>query len=362
MTLHTKILFMKAMVRRLFFYKKSISDIAIFGMILFAFYGCGKTPLEKLKIEVISAGFIYEEASFPECHASTLVETEGGFLAAWFGGTREGHSDVCIYTSEKGEEGEWGIPIEVANGIVSDTLRYPCWNPVLFKRDNGDLILYYKIGPNPREWWGMYKISIDDGKSWSAPIKIPHNMLGPIKNKPARLSDGTILYPTSVETKEMWNIYVETSDQDLKKWDKIAIDNNNFNAIQPTILFHKNNRIQMLCRSKEKRILETWSDNMGKTWTPVEPTSLPNNNSGIDGVTCSNGLHLLVYNPITKGRNKLSLAVSYDGKIWRDLVVLENQPEGEFSYPAIIQGKDGTIHITYTYNRESIKYVHLKIK
>lgn len=353
---------MKTVVMRLIFYKGNIKNSSIFIMILLAFYGCGRSSLEKLEFEVFSAGFIFEKAPFPECHASTIVETEDSFLAAWFGGTREGDKDVCIYTSAKEDEDRWGIPVKVADGIVNDTLQYPCWNPVLYKRDNGDIILYYKIGPNPREWWGMYKISIDDGKSWSEPIKIPDNMLGPIKNKPVRLSDGTMMYPTSIETMEMWNIYVETSDQDLKNWRKIAIDNNNFNAIQPTILLHKNNRIQMLCRSKEKKILETWSKDMGETWTSVTATSLPNNNSGIDAVTCSNGLHLLVYNPITKGRNKLSLAGSYDGKIWEDLMILENQTEGEFSYPAIIQSRDGTIHITYTYNRNTIKYVHLKIK
>lgn len=353
---------MKTVVMRSIFYKGNIKNSSIFIMILLAFYGCGRSSLEKLEFEVFSAGFIFEKAPFPECHASTIVETEDGFLAAWFGGTREGDKDVCIYASAKEDEERWGIPVKVADGIVNDTLQYPCWNPVLYKRDNGDIILYYKIGPNPREWWGMYKISIDDGKSWSEPIKIPDNMLGPIKNKPVRLSDGTMMYPTSIETMEMWNIYVETSDQDLKNWRKIAIDNNNFNAIQPTILLHKNNRIQMLCRSKEKKILETWSKDMGETWTSVTATSLPNNNSGIDAVTCSNGLHLLVYNPITKGRNKLSLAGSYDGKIWEDLMILENQTEGEFSYPAIIQSGDGTIHITYTYNRNTIKYVHLKIK
>lgn len=353
---------MKTVVMRLIFYKGNIKNSSIFIMILLAFYGCGRSSLEKLEFEIFSAGFIFEKAPFPECHASTIVETEDSFLAAWFGGTREGDKDVCIYTSAKEDEDRWGIPVKVADGIVNDTLQYPCWNPVLYKRDNGDIILYYKIGPNPREWWGMYKISIDDGKSWSEPIKIPDNMLGPIKNKPVRLSDGTMMYPTSIETMEMWNIYVETSDQDLKNWRKIAIDNNNFNAIQPTILLHKNNRIQMLCRSKEKKILETWSKDMGETWTSVTATSLPNNNSGIDAVTCSNGLHLLVYNPITKGRNKLSLAGSYDGKIWEDLMILENQTEGEFSYPAIIQSRDGTIHITYTYNRNTIKYVHLKIK
>jgi len=353
---------MKTVVMRSIFYKGNIKNSSIFIMILLAFYGCGRSSLEKLEFEVFSVGFIFEKAPFPECHASTIVETEDSFLAAWFGGTREGDKDVCIYASAKEDEERWGIPVKVADGIVNDTLQYPCWNPVLYKRDNGDIILYYKIGPNPREWWGMYKISIDDGKSWSEPIKIPDNMLGPIKNKPVRLSDGTMMYPTSIETMEMWNIYVETSDQDLKNWRKIAIDNNNFNAIQPTILLHKNNRIQMLCRSKEKKILETWSKDMGETWTSVTATSLPNNNSGIDAVTCSNGLHLLVYNPITKGRNKLSLAGSYDGKIWEDLMILENQTEGEFSYPAIIQSRDGTIHITYTYNRNTIKYVHLKIK
>ncbi|NMB49364.1 MAG: sialidase, partial [Bacteroidales bacterium] len=119
-------------------------------MILLAFYGCGRSSLEKLEFEIFSAGFIFEKAPFPECHASTIVETEDSFLAAWFGGTREGDKDVCIYTSAKEDEDRWGIPVKVADGIVNDTLQYPCWNPVLYKRDNGDIILYYKIGPNPR--------------------------------------------------------------------------------------------------------------------------------------------------------------------------------------------------------------------
>ena len=93
----------------------------------------------------------------------------------------------------------------------------------------------------------------------------------------------------------------------------------------------------------------------------LQPTSLPNNTSGIDAVTLKTGIHLLICNPIEKGRNKLAVLASLDGKKWNDLIVLEDQPQGEFSYPAIIQGNNGTIHITYTYNREKIKYVHLKI-
>ncbi len=314
----------------------------------------------KFKAKVLTAEFIYEKASFPSCHASTIVETKSGLLAAWFGGTHENHPDVCIYTSTCTNR-KWGNPELVADGIVNDTLRYPCWNPVLFKRENGDIILYYKVGPDPQKWWGMYKISKDMGKSWSAPSKIPENLLGPIKNKPEKLQNGTIIYPTSFETKQKWNVYVETSDQELNQWGKININNNGYNAIQPTILFHKEGSIQLLCRSKEKRIVETWSADQGKTWIPLQPTSLPNNNSGIDAVTLKNGIQVLICNPIEKGRNKLAVLASLDGKKWNDLIVLEDQPQGEFSYPAIIQGNDGTIHITYTYNREKIKYVHLKI-
>ena len=314
----------------------------------------------KVKAEILNSEFIYEEAPFPSCHASTIVETKNGLLASWFGGTHERHPDVCIYTSEK-IDGKWSTPALVADGIMNDTLRYPCWNPVLFKRANGDAILYYKVGPNPREWWGLYKVSIDEGKTWSEEVNIPDNLLGPIKNKPVELKDGTILYPTSFETPEKWTIYVETSVQELTNWKKVEIDNNGFNAIQPTVLFHEGGRLQMLCRSREKKIVETWSDDQGQTWSPVSATVMPNNNSGIDAVTLSNGLHLLICNPIEKGRNKIAVFVSADGKAWSEVIVLEDEPEGEFSYPAIIEGKDGTIHITYTFNRVKVKYVHLAL-
>ncbi len=341
--------------------KKLKTVLLLGGMISLMFVSCNQTPSpEKLKAEVLSAGFIYETAPFPECHASTIVETGNGLLASWFGGTEERDPDVCIYTSEN-VDGTWSEPVLVADGIINDTLRYPCWNPVLFQKDNGEVVLYYKVGPNPREWWGLYKTSADNGRTWSEAVDIPNNLLGPIKNKPERLADGTILYPTSFENREVWNIYVETSDQQLKNWKKIDIDNSGFNAIQPTVLFYKDGRIQMLCRSKERKIVETWSSDQGKTWSPVEATSLVNNNSGIDAVTLKNGLQLLISNPIEKGRNKIDVKASADGITWTDIIVLEDQPEGEFSYPAIIEGKDGTIHITYTYNRLKVKYVHLKL-
>lgn len=153
---------------------------------------------------------------------------------------------------------------------------------------------------------------------------------------------------------------MERSEADLSGWSRTEIDCNGFNAIQPTILFHKDG-IRILCRTQEGVVASALSADGGKTWSQLKATSIPNNNSGIDGVTCKDGLQLLVCNPLTKGRNKLVLKGSYDGEQWKDLLVLEDEPKGEFSYPAIIQRRDGTIEITYTFNREKIRHWSLRI-
>lgn len=317
-------------------------------------------PLDRVSVEVASSGFVYDTDAIPSCHASTLVETEGGLLAAWFGGSYESHPDVGIYCAAY-DGAAWSAPVRVADGVVSDTLRYPCWNPVLFRLRSGEIALFYKVGPNPREWWGMYKLSADEGRSWSEPMPLSEGMLGPIKNKPLALSDGRILYPTSVEyTPDEWKVFVESSRDDLTEWGITAIDNQGFNAIQPA-LFAVDGRLEMLCRTQEGVLARSVSEDLGRTWTPLQGTELENNNSGIDGLALADGLRLLVCNPQREGRNRLTLLGSYDGLHWRTLLLLEDQPAGEFSYPAIIALSDGTLALTYTYNRLRIKCVLLRV-
>ena len=184
-------------------------------------------------------------------------------------------------------------------------------------------------------------------------------MLGPIKNKPLAIPGGRILYPTSVEySPKNWKVFVESSDKDLSNWQITSIDNNGFNAIQPAFFLFRR-KVEMLCRTREGVLAKATSKDFGRTWTELQGTELQNNNSGIDGIALKNGLRLLVCNPIRKGRNKLALLGSYDGENWRTLLILEDQLSGEFSYPAIIALRDGTIGITYTYNRKRIKYVNL---
>jgi predicted neuraminidase len=324
----------------------------------------GKAHCQK---DVLLTEFIFskDEVSFPSCHASTLAWTSDGLVAAWFGGKHERNKDVCIWLS-RNLEGKWTIPVEAANGIQNEQLRYPTWNPVLFYHD-GKLILFYKVGPSPSEWWGEMKTSTDNGKTWSVSTRLPESIPGPIKNKPVLLKDGRLLCPSSSED-QGWRVHFEWTTDFGITWHRTPALNSGdtIKAIQPTLLHHSAEKLQMLCRTKNDRIYTAWSVDKGETWTNLQPATLPNNNSGIDAVTLKDGRHLLVYNHANlsrdKGdRNRLNVAVSVDGINWEAVTMLENDPDrkAEFSYPAVIQTPDGLVHITYTWKRELIRHVVL---
>lgn len=313
---------------------------------------------------IVSSEFIYETAPFPECHAATIAETKTGLVAAWFGGTKEKHPDVGIWLS-RFEGGRWTTPVEVANGVESPDKRYPTWNPVLHQPRRGPLLLFYKVGPSPATWWGLLMTSTDGGKTWSKPQRLPDGIAGPIKNKPVELSNGELLCPSSTED-HGWRVHFERTRDLGKTWQRTdpINDGKEFGVIQPTVFFHKGGRLQALFRSRQGVIVESWSDDNGRTWSRLAATTLPNPNSGIDGVTLKDGRQLLVYNHVvTKpgqwgDRAPLNVAISTDGKNWQPAIVLEpGPPEAEYSYPAVIQTRDGLVHIVYTWNRKKIRHV-----
>lgn len=317
---------------------------------------------------VLTREFLFETAPFPQCHASTIVETPSGLVAAWFGGTREKNPDVGIWLSRH-EAGKWSAPVEVANGAQPEGPRQPSWNPVLFRPKAGPLLLFYKVGPTPETWWGMLRTSGDDGKTWSEATRLPDGILGPIKNKPVELADGAILCPTSSETAtnpSVWHVHFETTRDLGKTWttaQPASPGEPSIDAIQPSILFLGGERLLALGRTRQDRVFEVASDDGGKTWSALTLGALPNNNSGTDAVTLRDGTHVLIYNHIggTPGkwggrRTPLNIAISRDGRDWQAALVLENEP-GEFSYPAVIQTTDGLLHITYTWNRKKICHV-----
>ena len=322
--------------------------------------GAGPVALEE---------FIFEKGPTRACHASTIVETARGLVAAWFGGGAEGAPDVGIWFAHH-DGHRWSAPERAATGRMPDGRQCACWNPVLFQPRGGPLMLFFKAGLSPAEWWGKVMTSPDEGQTWAAARRLPAGILGPIKDKPVQLADGAIISPSSTETLrqdpgqgwvDVWKAHLELSRDGGQTWTTVGplADPGVANVIQPTVLVHTNGRLQILCRSRVGRIQQAWSDDKGRNWSAIAPLDLPNPNSGINAVNLSDGRFLLVYNHSRRegaNRSVLNVAVSSDGRDWGAALVLENE-RGEFSYPAAIQARDGLVHVTYTWRRKRIKHV-----
>lgn len=312
---------------------------------------------------LVKSEFVFESAPFASCHASTIVETAGGTLVtALFAGSSENHPDVGVWVSRLIDE-KWTAPAEAANGVQKESPRQPCWNPVLFQPKSGPLLLFYKVGPSPSRWWGMLRTSDDDGKTWSEPRRLPDGILGPIKNKPVQLAGGELLCPSSTEH-DGWRIHFERTSDLGRTWTRTEPlnDGRKIAAIQPSILFRGEaggDKLLAIGRTRQKRIFRITSDDGGKTWGPMTLTDLPNPNSGIDAVTLADGRQLVVYNHSDRDRSPLNVAVSSNGDKWQAALMLEDEPLAEFSYPAVIQTRDGLVHCTYTWKRARVRHVVL---
>jgi predicted neuraminidase len=347
----------------------NLKKYCLIVLLVSVFLACKSIKNEPKAVNIIQ-NYIAENPVTAASHASTLVEIEPNtLLAAWFGGKYEGAKDVSIYISSYKEK-KWSAPKKIINPLIKDGDTLPCWNPVLFKSKSQNLYLFYKVGKNPREWFGAMIVSKDDGKTWSTAKYLPKGILGPIRNKPIETSPGIILCGSSTESinDNKWRVFIETYTEATDSWLITDIqDKKNFDIIQPTFLVHSDKEIQILSRSRHNKLISSWSDDYGKTWQRTDSINVVNSNSGVDAVTLSKKSFLLVNNPLKmgkdwfNGRNVLDVEYSKDGVHWKKIFNLENQSEGEFSYPAIIQTSDHKIHVLYTYNRKYIKHVAFEL-
>ena len=309
---------------------------------------------------------IFTEKPTDSCHASTVLPLDNGnVVAAWFGGTGEQENDVKIYTSVRTEDG-WSKPVAVVG--KPDTAH---WNPVLFQLDDDTIALYFKVGKDTA-CWQTYFATSKDGIHWSVPQElVPGDTSGgrgPVKNKPIRLDDGTILAPASDESGSVWRSFVDISTDNGKTWTRTDFVPTKYLGcleapmIQPTLWQSEDGSVHMFTRTKVGQIYRSDSTDGGRTWCRAYASGLANNNSGIDLDVDDNGRIFLACNPYaTPGiRTPLTLAVSTnDGKDFTRILNLETGV-GEFSYPSVVI-KDNIIHITYTYKRDYIAYWQIEI-
>ena len=289
--------------------------VAISLMFALASIGMAKCSSDDIIVSATKE-MIFDKKITDSCHASTVLPLDdGSVIAAWFGGSSEKKSDVKIYTSVRTEEDGWSDPIVVS---AADDIAH--WNPVLFQKEDGTVVLYFKVGTDT-DYWKTYYATSTDGRSWSTPRELV----------PGDNSGGST-------------------------WFKVPM-------IQPTLWQSADGSVHMFTRTKVGKIYRSDSYDNGKTWCRAYATKLPNNNSGIDLDTDDQGRIFLAYNNIGLPgiRTPLVLSVSTDdGKTFTKIKTFE-KGLAEYSYPSVVV-KGDTIHITYTYERDYIAYWQIKIK
>ncbi|HZJ78817.1 MAG TPA: sialidase family protein [Clostridia bacterium] len=314
---------------------------------------------------------VFEDKPTKNCHASTVLPLENGeVVASWFGGTKEGNNDVDIWVSVRDENG-WNNPQR-----ISADKNLPHWNPVLLKRNDEVIQLFFKVGKKISFWQTYYSLSNDNGKTWLSPKPLIENDMsggrGPVKNKCIRLSDGRLLAPASTEQDNVWKAFVDISFDDGATWERqndisqATHEGKTVNIIQPTLWESEPGKVSMLIRSNCGRAYRSDSIDFGETWCTVYRTDVKNNNSGLDLVSLKDGTLYLVSNPVEENwgeRAPLTLMKSTDNGItWEEVLCLEklNNKDDEFSYPAI-EAVGNTLYITYTWHREKIVFWKIEL-
>ncbi|MBI3909971.1 MAG: exo-alpha-sialidase [Armatimonadetes bacterium] len=300
----------------------------------------------------------HDDPHFPSCHASTIVELPGGdLLAAWYAGSREMARDVAIISARLPMGARhWSRP-----QVIADTLDRSEGNPVLFVGPYGTVFLVYVTMQG--DGWDTcqvkVKTSCDGGHAWDAERILQPAWGWMTRNKPIVLPNGDIVLPMYNERD--WHSFMLISEDGGQTWLPGGEIRNEYGVIQPTLALRRDGSVITFlrrgARDPEQTLWQSLSRDGGRTWSPPERADLPNPNAAVDVVRLANGHFVLAFNSSRTERRPLSLALSTnDGRDWPAIRDLETA-SGEYSYPAISQGADGRIHVTYTWRRQRIRHV-----
>ncbi len=351
-------------------------------------------------------------------HAASLVELNDGRLqAVWFSGSREGAGNVTIQTAVMDQSTQrWGAERTLLDRqqIERGLWRYvkKIGNPVIARAPDGSLMLWM-VTVSLGGWAGSavtWSRSVDEGLSWSTPRRLVTspflNISTLVKGAPIFYEDGQIGLPVYHEFAVKFAEILRLSPQG-QVLDKTRIPSSQ-TSLQPVVLVTGPERAQIYLRSAGLPTVKTSrTDDAGQTWSSAQASNLPNPNSALAGVLTSAGEQWLALNPTPAGRETLALLkAGSDGRFdGASALVVESsttvqggpsiadyerqlgdelKAQGasgaqvqayvasarhqlcgqascarEFSYPSLLQSRDGYIHLVYTWHRTRIKHVRL---
>jgi predicted neuraminidase len=346
-------------------------------------------------------------------HAAFIERWDDGTLAClWFGGTLEGKSDISIYASTLAPGADrWGPAAR-----LSDDPERSEQNPVLWRNGTGGWQLIHTAQPAGNQDECLLRarpITFDGALSGGVPRNIDLPLGSFIRGRFVRRADGAWMMPVFrciSRPGQRWNgshdtAGVAVSHDDGQTWELSEVPGS-IGSVHMTIVPLEGDQMVAFYRRRQSDFVHR-SESMdgGVTWSAPQPTDVPNNNSSINVIRLRDGRLAMVCNPssaatsadrrvslydeIEEGddrpdatggcspiwgvpRAPLTLCVSTDGgKTWPLRAVIDDSPGSclsnnsidgrnkELSYPYLLEGDEGELHVAYTYFRRAIKYVRL---
>lgn len=349
-------------------------------------------------------------------HAANLCWLPDGTLACvWFGGTMEGMGDISVWMSRLRPGADRWSPAELLSNRPDRSEQ----NPILFVAPDGEVWLFNTSQPGGRQdaCEIHYRRSKDGGESFG-PAQRLGDFTGVFVRQPPRIGpQGEWLLPgfrCVTPPKGRWTGSLDTAVMLVSRdagatWSAVEVPES-LGAVHMNPVPPQDGVMPAFYRDRfARRVRRSLSLDGGLSWSKPADTDLPNNNSSVQAIRLADHRIALVGNPMnaemsdqrreslydeiedevsngdqgnptgTGGaiwgvpRAPLVLAISQDnGASFPVLRTLEdgsgycltnNSKDGlnkEYSYPSILAGPDGSLHIAYTYHRRAIKYVHLK--
>ena len=328
------------------------------------------------------ASRVISSGKLASVHSATAIEIENGeLLVVWYGGSREGASDVSLYASRFiPKHLEWTKPEEIVTraSTQTDLSRYikKLGNPVLYRESTslrgreGRIWLFY-VSVSLGGWSGSAinaRVSDDKGLSWGSAkrfITSPFlNLSTLIRGPVVTDSKGYMRLPVYHEFLGKFSELLTIDPLSGGVMNKVRLTSGR-SAIQPVLVNFGNGKMTAFMRktgSSPSRISVVSSDDGGNNWGPISFTSLRNPDAAIFAHRTRKEEVLLAFNDSERDRNNLRLAISMDDGQSFKMFHTVKPPRTEdrssrLAYPWIVQTFDGNFHLFYTWNRKHIVHV-----